>query len=83
MRNRKCSETAAIVSGCACLVLSCLVVYLLFYLALVSCEIVCMDLSEVERLDGVLAEGKRWHGCLLCIGEGEEVPYNLLVQGQW
>jgi hypothetical protein len=54
----KCPETAAIVSGCCliCLVLSC-VVYSLFYLALVSCEIVCMDLSDVERLDGVLAEG--------------------------
>ena len=56
-------------------------VYSLFYLALVSCEIVCMDLSDVERLDGVLAEGVRWHGCLLCIGEGDGVPYNLLVQG--
>ncbi len=61
------------------LVLSCLVLCSLF--ALVSCEIVCMDLSDVERLDGVLAEGKRWHGCLLCKGEGEEVPYNLLVEG--
>ena len=35
----------------------------------------------MERLDGVLAEGKRWHGCLLCIGEGDGVPYNLLVEG--
>ncbi len=35
----------------------------------------------MERLDGVLAEGERWHGCLLCVGEGDGVPYNLLVQG--
>ena len=35
----------------------------------------------MERLNGVLAEGERWHGCLLCIGEGDRVNYNLLVQG--
>ncbi len=41
-----------------------------------------MDLSDVERLDGVLAERERWHGCLLCPGEGNGEPYNYnLLQG--
>ena len=40
-----------------------------------------MDLSDVERLDGVLAEGECWHGCILCPGVGDGEPYNLLVQG--
>ena len=31
-----------------------------------------------KRLDGALAERERWHGCLLCPGEGNEEPYNLL-----
>ena len=37
-----------------------------------------MELSDVERLDAVLAERERWHGCLLCPGEGDGEPYNLL-----
>jgi hypothetical protein len=45
------------------------------------CEIASMDLSDVERLDCVLAEGECWHGCILCPGVGDGEPYNLLVQG--
>ena len=39
-----------------------------------SFEIVWIDLTDEERLDGVLAERERWHGCLLCPREGNGEP---------
>jgi hypothetical protein len=82
-------ETVEHVSGC-CLVLCNL--FALLPLTFVSyCRfwplhrlgIFSMDLSDVERLDAVVAEGdgERWHGCILCPGEGDAEPFNLLVQG--
>ncbi len=41
-----------------------------------------MNELEVETLDGALAEGNRWHGCILCpSAEGQGEPYNLLTHG--
>jgi len=42
-----------------------------------------MDLSDVEFLDAIVAEGacERWHGSILYSGEGNVEPYNLLAEG--
>ena len=42
-----------------------------------------MDLSDVECLDAIVAEGacERWHGSILYSGEGNAEPYNLLAEG--
>jgi hypothetical protein len=42
-----------------------------------------MDISDVERLDSIVAvgAGERWHGGILISGQNDGEPYNLLVQG--